>query len=385
MLSKKFIAAVHKILEKNDYVQHYDITQPIIKYEMTSAHSNIWYCLRELSTNNILGAEQGMYNNSVCNGILSSSVHNNGKKGISNYHIEQVAFLDYINAENQQKISEYLNALDVNYTLDFGMYDKIKDISSKLVLKHTMWEYALLKIHFHVIMCGIYFVWNTDRLLYIPDIIKFIDYSKKIIQTNNLVPIDAYDKFNIFINLITNSDIKCEDLVNMFQFMESLVKKYALTEIFETIKSEKSPKSPDIIQPQLKPSDSSQDLLSQDSSLCDQSSEKIHKKTKLKISKPLKSTKSKSTEQKSSVSRSTASNSSKFATKEIKTASKTTKSSSSKNSKSTTKNLEPMISINELDNIKVQGLKEYCVKFNLNTTKCKVRNDYIELLTPLVK
>jgi Holliday junction resolvase RusA-like endonuclease len=37
---------------------------------------------------------------------------------------------------------------------------------------------------------------------------------------------------------------------------------------------------------------------------------------------------------------------------------------------------------NELDNLKIQGLKDLCKHFDLATTKCKVRNDYINLLIP---
>jgi hypothetical protein len=38
------------------------------------------------------------------------------------------------------------------------------------------------------------------------------------------------------------------------------------------------------------------------------------------------------------------------------------------------------ISINELDNLKVSGLKEYCIKLNLSTVGCRRRDDYIKLL-----
>jgi hypothetical protein len=37
---------------------------------------------------------------------------------------------------------------------------------------------------------------------------------------------------------------------------------------------------------------------------------------------------------------------------------------------------------NELDNLKIQGLKDLCKHYNLTTTKCKVRNDYVNLLIP---
>lgn len=37
---------------------------------------------------------------------------------------------------------------------------------------------------------------------------------------------------------------------------------------------------------------------------------------------------------------------------------------------------------NELDNLKIQGLKDLCKHHNLTTTKCKVRNDYVNLLIP---
>ena len=36
--------------------------------------------------------------------------------------------------------------------------------------------------------------------------------------------------------------------------------------------------------------------------------------------------------------------------------------------------------INNLDNLKVQGLKELCSVFKLKTNKCKYRKDYIDLL-----
>ena len=48
------------------------------------------------------------------------------------------------------------------------------------------------------------------------------------------------------------------------------------------------------------------------------------------------------------------------------------------------KNKIKKISKNELDNLKVQGLKDYCVQLKLNTTKCQLRKDYIELLLPHV-
>jgi hypothetical protein len=39
---------------------------------------------------------------------------------------------------------------------------------------------------------------------------------------------------------------------------------------------------------------------------------------------------------------------------------------------------------NELDNLKVSGLRDYCVKFNLSTAECRYRADYIKLLLPYV-
>lgn len=37
-----------------------------------------------------------------------------------------------------------------------------------------------------------------------------------------------------------------------------------------------------------------------------------------------------------------------------------------------------------LDTLKVIGLRDLCVKLNINTYKCKKRNDYIELLLPYI-
>ena len=37
---------------------------------------------------------------------------------------------------------------------------------------------------------------------------------------------------------------------------------------------------------------------------------------------------------------------------------------------------------NTLDNLKVQGLKELCLEYDIVTTKCKVRKDYVDLLLP---
>ena len=43
------------------------------------------------------------------------------------------------------------------------------------------------------------------------------------------------------------------------------------------------------------------------------------------------------------------------------------------------------ISKNVLDNLKIQGLKELCVKNKVATSKCKVRKDYVDLLMPYVE
>jgi hypothetical protein len=38
-----------------------------------------------------------------------------------------------------------------------------------------------------------------------------------------------------------------------------------------------------------------------------------------------------------------------------------------------------------LDSYKVVGLKELCIKYNLNTNKCRLRDDYIKLLEPYIE
>jgi hypothetical protein len=241
MLSQKFKTAIYQLLEEKEKAVHYDRSHTNCNYDMAYACQNIISIFRELSNSSqILGTDQNTYDNNIGNGILNSmnNVDHCRKTNICDAHIRQLLYLDDMKEENQHAINEYLESLDPNYILDKNIYEKIKDKQTPFIFEWrilaTMWEYPLLKTHFNIMIRKIYFVWCMDKMLYIPDIMKYIEYAKKINQQSNLVPNQPFISFSCIISYISSSQTKYDDVYELFQFMELLIKKYKSIDIFKT-------------------------------------------------------------------------------------------------------------------------------------------------------
>lgn len=231
MLSQKFKATILLLLDDKEKGKQYDAIQTDRSkmYEMGYSYSIMNMELRDIARK-LAGNDQNTYNNYICNGILNNDVFNNGRKVIHDFYITQLQYLDYMGKDSQNIINECLNALNIDYVIDDTIYEKIK-----IKLIDTMWEYILIKIHFYKMMQKIYFVWKIDKLLYMPDIMKYMDLVKKVNSNINVCPIDPYITFAHVITYVCNPGTNHDDIYNLLQFVESLIVKYAPINIFEMI------------------------------------------------------------------------------------------------------------------------------------------------------
>ena len=327
MLSQKFKSSIYKLFDDKEKGCMYDKSQQKNNYEMENSYYCIFMELQGLSTMGKLGTDECNYNNYIRNGILTCS---NGVKDVVDFYLTQLAYLDYMKEESKYIINECLDALDIKYVLSAQMYDKIKE-----GIKSRMWEYTLLRIHFYAVIRKIYFVWQMDKMLYMPDMMKYIVCVKKMNPNSNLVPIDPYNYFSFPVSCVCDPNIKYEDVYNLFQFVELLVKKYEQVDIFKTLNE--TLLAEQLAAKQLATEQLAAEQLAADKAIKNNiQKEVLVKKVDKKINAP-------------------------FGQRPNE------------------------ISRTELDNLKVQGLKEYCVRMNLNTTRCKVRKDYIDQLLPFVK
>ena len=237
MLSTKYENVIHKFLDEKENAYKYDKSRAANNYEMVFAYSDIFQNLRDLSQNNTLGDEQCKYANDISNGILDSNVWNNGKTQIKDYHINQLRQLDYMKDNNKNIINTCLDAIDPNYLFDSNFFDKISILKTGIIMSHSeaayIWEFNVLKIHFNVLLCRIYFVWKSNIQLYLPDMIKYIDLAKKMNQSLNLNPYSSYPEFRSAMYNIFSA--KKEHAHELFQYMELLVKNYKTVNIMPDI------------------------------------------------------------------------------------------------------------------------------------------------------
>lgn len=224
-LSQKFESCICKLLDIKERAKLYDSFQQENKHEMESAYNNIFMFLRNL--NQKLGSDVDKYDRYICDEILSDKVRENGIKSIQYYHLKQLKYLNYIKEENQNIINECLNALDITYVLNKGIYKSIKKNLHKL---STVWEFTLLQIHFEVLMARIYFVWQTNVEMYTPDMIKYVNYASKfdpkidISQYNYINNITTYFSLNGM--QTCELKIKINDIYHLFNYIEKLIVKY---------------------------------------------------------------------------------------------------------------------------------------------------------------
>lgn len=332
MLSQKFKLVIDQLIKDKLHANEYDKSLKKYTYEMELSYSEIFPILCELGTNQKLDTDQCNFHNYICNGILSDS---NGCANMSEGNIKNLLYLDYMEDDSQKIINELLLALDTQYVLKTKISDK---------LTTEMWEFTLLKIHFLTCFRRIYFVWKTDQMLYMPDIIKYIELVKKINSKINISPIDAF--FNLKAPMYYFCEAKNSDILNMFQYIESLVEKYSFINIFKTTHElkEKELKEKELREKELREKEL------KEKNIKEQQLE--IKKLSDQYSKDLKLRDQKLQMQKSEIQK-------------LKQ--------------------QRIISINDLDNLKVPGLRELCIKLKLNTTRCQYRRDYIKLLKPYIE
>lgn len=320
MLSQKFKSCIYKLFNDMEKGRLYDKLLQKNNYEMGNSYHCIFAELRSLCCNGKLDSDESNYNNHIHNGILSCSNVNE----IGQTQLSQLEYLDYMKPKSQDIINQCLDAMDINYVLDEKMHCRIKEI----ITPHV-WEFTLLNIHFKTLMRKIYFVWQMDRTMYMPDIMRYIECVKRIRPNNNLVPIDPYIYFTFVLGYMCEPGVKYDDIYDLFQFVKLLFKKYEHVDVFKEV------------------------LIKQVSK---EASKNISVK---KIEKP----------------------DQQF----IKQASKDILVKKIGITDRQVVEHKPVISRNELDDLKVQGLKDRCVRLKLNTTYCKVRKDYIDLLLPFVE
>lgn len=231
MLSTKYQDIIFKFWNEKSDACTYDEKQTIRTYDMTNAYGDVFQNLRELSQNNILGTDQYCYANCINNSILGGNVWNNGRNAMTQQYIDMMRQLDYMKDDSKRIINMCLGAIDINFIADDNIFNKIcqECSNANTVLSQVdadrISETIVLKIHFNVLLCKIFFVWKSNQQLYYPDVMKYIELVKIMSNTgSNLNPYNNYAEFrSSFYNIFSAQKERVKDL---FQYMELLAKNY---------------------------------------------------------------------------------------------------------------------------------------------------------------
>ena len=223
MLSKKFKDTIYQLIDDKEKACQYDkITKPN-KYEAGNSYS-IYYQLLNQVQKSLTSPDNNSYNNYISNCILNNDVLNHGKKDIRDYYIENLKYLDYFSDYNQNIINICLNT----YLNPLCYFDI--NIFENTLINQSEWKFVLLQIYINKLIQKIYFVWQKDKILYIPDIIQFKDYCKQ--YNINFTPLDNYS--TIYWNIIISCNtMQSTQLISFLSFLTSLVKKYKDITVFE--------------------------------------------------------------------------------------------------------------------------------------------------------
>jgi len=213
MLSQKFEKSVRDIIGWKDCAKKCDENR-YAKYkcrnrwEMQLTYNKLIMTLKQFV---LSGNDAYHYVNKVCNGILSNIVENGNFK-INQIMIGELICLNYFDPVNQKMIHEYLDALDVNY------------IAGQIGNQLTKHEQTVLDIHMYRMLQQIYFIWQSDLNLYLPDFIAFDAILREMdIQ---IKPIDSFDEvyYNIF--RILSDATKINGVAKIIKHMEMLIHRY---------------------------------------------------------------------------------------------------------------------------------------------------------------
>jgi hypothetical protein len=220
MLSQKFESVIKKILVQREAGTKYDQGQPDCNMYMTKISLlsifDIFNRMPKLITDD---KDRRNYKNYICKGILDIDHFNNGIKSIRDDEIANLKYLDQMKQESQICIDTLLQASDINYTLDPHKLSQLQGIQL-----HKNFDAILLELHFKVMMQKIFFIWKSDPVTYTPDI---MDYNARLfVWKVTYLPQDHVSKHQNIIDKMLAKPIESDLFRYMFDFLESLVKKY---------------------------------------------------------------------------------------------------------------------------------------------------------------
>ena len=246
MLSQTFERSVKQLLELKCNASKYEETLPNNNYyQISNGYASILMLLIKIEQI-ITGAnDQNSFTNNIRNGILGNDVVNSGT--LYPHYLQNLKQLDYMTQENQNKINQCLQSLNINYVLNHNLYEQIK---TKTKLEYNNYERLILEIHFKVMIHKVFFVWKSDPTLFLPDIMAYNNIISKYDRT--FIPLDDYLKTSSVILNILDRSVNIDDVSKLFKFIESLIMKYAEIKIIKNVIVNKFVKSNDTKKPSVK-------------------------------------------------------------------------------------------------------------------------------------